>query len=313
MAKYYLIIIAFSLMIVSCIKNNTHVVTTENQNDEIEIIMEIDNTDKETNTNESTEIDINPSLKLLIETVDAIWETKYIELDEDDYDIMGEYEFERLQDEQYRLRYNAIVEAYLSFFKLPESLSIDFSKEISNIRLERGTSDDGLLNVYNWISNRESNWHCDSLIQYTTESGNLNTILSREITQNEELDIIGFGGIENLAKDIYLLSGHARAAPWVYIRGYITIKLENDTLKPYFAFNNEMSLCFYEYHPNGWKGFEQNRPFFDINWDNNSGNDSSTIRIPYGKSETNIDGILDFVFNGKEFLGDYTKFNEIRN
>ena len=178
----------------------------------------------------------------------------------DDFEPLSDDELSAINDDE--LYNEEWIEALLAFLKSPDSLSVDMEKEAPFMNIS--VSDDGRLRTYNWISNRDSNWHFDSIIQYDTGLGTLDAILVRDITSDYDyyLGKLDYGYPRRIKENIYLLGGHARAAPWVYAVGYITVTIEDGVLRPYLAFNNKMGMLYFDDHTK-WEGYTNIGPFFD--------------------------------------------------
>jgi hypothetical protein len=103
---------------------------------------------------------------------------------------------------------------------------------------------------------------------------------------------------------------------------FLAIKLLDEKIEPYMAFNGDNTLGFLVGTQYG--GVIENfmvqfgeTPFkikILFNLRENLGNNSQWTEDPdFRISKTYIYDILEFTFDGTEFLGDYAKFNEITN
>jgi hypothetical protein len=215
----------------------------------------------------------------------------------------------------------------LRFFQTDESLSFDscvyghFSRYIS--------SDDGLIGVFSWnTADGYSPITFDSLLQYRTSNGELKTIsipqMLATITKHPEPDSwihdyeyhdYSFDKIVRLKENVYLLSGGNRY--------YITMvfELKDNEIIPYYPFNGKMffefpwrvSNDFYAgYYPDiiGITINGEKQPFsitltmlYPKDAKNNHNSDAGWLQADdfYKRVET-------FVFNGTEFVGDYSIF-----
>jgi hypothetical protein len=217
----------------------------------------------------------------------------------------------------------------LRFFRTNESLSFDscvyghLSSYIS--------SDDGLIGVFSWnTADGYSPPTFDSLLQYKTPNGELKTVsipqMLANITKHQEPDSLlydyeyydySFYKIVTLKENVYLLSGGHRShiAMAVELKDNEIIPCDIFNKKMFFWFRWVMEGDFYfyaGYYPgvidmtiNGEK-----QPFsitltmlYPKDPKNNHNSDAGWLQADdfYKRVET-------FVFNGTEFVGDYSIF-----
>jgi hypothetical protein len=215
----------------------------------------------------------------------------------------------------------------VDFFRTEESWSIDVKKELPFISYI-STSQDNMVRIYSWDYGEPATGDTfNSIIQYKAESGIINAAQVGGLgEQAEQFGQLGFrwGPSYNIGFKIeeqaYLIWSHSRAGGFMSSASFLAIKLLDEKIEPYMAFNGENTLGFLVGTQFG--GVIENfrvqfdkTPFwvkivFDLR--EGSASDSQWTGDPDIKyAEPYIYDILEFSFNGTEFLGDYAKFNEI--
>jgi hypothetical protein len=266
--------------------------------------------------NDSIDTNISLALQLFRDAKQYIF-YNFESLSDAELNAMSDYEFRKYEEERHERKNDAWIKALIAFLKSPDSLSVDMAKEEEYMTMLVSVSDDGRLRTYNWISNTDSNYHFDTIIQYDTGLGTLDAVLVRDITSDYYLGRLDYGLPVRIKENTYLLGGHARAAPFVYAVGHITITIEDGVLKPYLAFNNEIGIVYFESHGEWEEEYTRVVAFFDDDdiskfVTSDKTDTAQRIRIPYGKKYDTIDGVLVFEFNGTEFTGNYDMLDRIR-
>jgi hypothetical protein len=208
--------------------------------------------------------------------------------------------------------YDFIAHSLLSFFNEEKSLNIDTTEKLPFISCT--VSDDGVLRTYSWDTKEGGiSSVYTSIVQYIMPSGKPNALFLNDIIKNFEdkihpMTLVEYYDIDILKENIYCLRGSTRIGIFDHLSGFITLKLQDDMLVPYPAFNNDISLFFYGY-PSGGNPKERITDYFATF---NKG--IFKISLDYGTRENDslIKKTLDFVFNGIEFLGDYEIFAKIK-
>ena len=217
----------------------------------------------------------------------------------------------------------------VDYLKTEESWSADVKKELPFIH-EISASEDNMVRIYSW-DYRESatgdTFNC--IIQYKAESGTINAVQLGGFNEHadqlfEELGFrhgpsywIGF----KIEEQAYLIWSHARAGGFMSSASFLAIKLLDGEIEPYLAFNGDNRLEFSVGIQFGGiiSNFDiqfEETPFwikilFNLREDpENYSQWTGDPDFRYAKPYTY--DILEFTFNGTEFLGDYTKFNEIK-
>jgi hypothetical protein len=215
----------------------------------------------------------------------------------------------------------------LRFFQTDESLSFDssvyghFSRYIS--------SDDGLIGVFSWnTANGTSPLTFDSLLQYRTSNRELKTIsipqMLANITKYPEPDYFirdyeyydySFDKIVRLKENVYLLSGSNRDCITM------AFELKDNEIMPYYPFNEKM---FFEFRlhvsDDFYAGYYPDIIGITINGEKQPFSITLTMLYPkdpknnhnsaagWLQAEDFYKRVETFVFNGTEFVGDYSIF-----
>jgi len=130
---------------------------------------------------------------------------------------------------------------YLRYFQTEESLQFDKSTfgggRLSDL-VNYISSDDGAIRVFSWAVYfyRAYDEH-DSIVQYRDSAGRLRTVNIPQMERNY------FYKIYKLKEGVYLLEGRTGGNRYIDV-DFIAIELKNDTVIPYLAFNNTMSVSF---------------------------------------------------------------------
>jgi hypothetical protein len=210
---------------------------------------------------------------------------------------------------------------YLRFFQTEYSLSYNTEDSI----LSYNASSDGLISVFNWDTAINSLWLTfDSLIQYRASNGKLKTVsIPQWFADNTKESVVAFDYEFNkpikLKEDVYLLHGGNYNKYPVVI--FTAIELKNDVIVPYNAFNGKSFLKFFirvywEYDSIMFPGVISRTVNFD---EEPFSIELAALYQKDPKNYHNIDaGWLQaddfykreetFVFNGTEFVGDYSIF-----
>jgi hypothetical protein len=219
----------------------------------------------------------------------------------------------------------------VDFFKTEENWSIDVKKELP-FMYEISASEDGLVRIYNWEYESATGDTFNSIIQYKTESDIINVIqvsgYGEHMWGHEDPPFgkLGFryGPAYNVGFKIkeqtYLIWSHARAGGFMSAASFLAIKLLDGKIEPYLAFNGDNKLDFSVGIQYGGiiEDFSiqfDKTPFYIkilFNLRKDLENYSQWTEDPdFRYAKPNIYDILEFTFNGTEFLGDYAQFNEI--
>jgi hypothetical protein len=248
------------------------------------------------------------------------------------HEILGDYNdpdfiewMNRVGEERIFFFFLDIELLLVDFFKTEESWSIDVKKELP-FMYEISTSEDGLVRIYNWNYEWATGDTFNSIIQYKTESGIINVIqvsgYGEHMWEREDLWQLGFrdGPAYSIGFKIeeqtYLIWSHARAGGFMTLVTFLAIKLLDGKIEPYLAFNGDNKL---EFHvgriiENYNIQFDETPFYIKIifNLRKDLENYSKWTEDPdFRYVKPNIYDILEFTFNGTEFLGDYAQFNEI--
>jgi hypothetical protein len=231
--------------------------------------------------------------------------------------------------------YKAVFELrdlFLRFFQTDKSLSVDFDKYARELgwSILYASSDDGLIGVCSWdTANGYSPTTFDSLLQYRSSNGELKTVSIPQMLANitkcpepdsllhdyEYHDYSFYGKMVKLKENVYLLDG---GNDWHIT---MTVEIKDDKIIPCYAFNGEMffrfssrvSNDFYAgYYPGviGRTINSEKHPFsitltmlYPKDPKNYHNHDAGWLQADdfYKREET-------FVFNGTEFVGDYSIF-----
>lgn len=205
-----------------------------------------------------------------------------------------------------------MAELLLAFLRDEENWSIDVGNELSFIY--RNVSEDDMVRIYNWEFESATGDTFHTIIQYRSESGTINAVqISGWGGYDEQIHPLGFrwghgyGVGFKIEEQTYLIWAHARAGGFMSHASFVAVRLLDGRIEPYLAFNGNNHLGFMVGTQFG--GIIED---FDIQFDE----EPFLIRIFYNPHEINSrqpNNILDFAFNGTEFLGDYSRFNEIVN
>jgi hypothetical protein len=210
----------------------------------------------------------------------------------------------------YEERLNELDDLLVRFFQSEASLSFDISTVLPFSSLV--ASDDGKVRVFSWFTeNGGQAWDYHALIQYKTNSGVLKAELTKTVfvgvRRNDWSYIPGveYNSIEILQQNIYLLFGGTRAnSRGTIMYCFLAIELKDNTVFPYVVFNNKSYLrffCIAVQPPN-----IEDLPGI-VNMKPSSSPDTITLVYAQADDSKNImEKEYHFIFNGKEFEGDYS-------
>jgi hypothetical protein len=215
----------------------------------------------------------------------------------------------------------------VDFFRTEESWSIDMKKELPFIS-DISISQDNMVRIYSWDYMESATGDTfNNIIQYKAESGIINAVQIGGLGEHAEpFRQLGLGwgpsyGIGfKIEEQVYLIWSHARAGGFMSSASFSAIKLLDEKIESYMAFNGDNKLKFSvgtQYGgviDNFAVQFNKTPLWIKIifNVRESSANNSQWTEDPDIKyAEPYIYDILEFSFNGTEFLGDYAKFNEI--
>jgi hypothetical protein len=213
-----------------------------------------------------------------------------------------------------------LFELIIVYLKTEESLNVDNIKKLSFVNIS--ISDDEKIRIYDFlIGNNDYTYY--TFIQYITDSGELIALRSDQL--NLQLYArMKYDAIYNLDKNKYIFCAYTQWGRTMSVR-LNTMELKNGMLIPYMAFNG--NYIFDYLSDPGMRDsriysldciFNKN-PFkikivFDVHEDRE--NYSEWVK---NKSDPEIQfaryyiyDILEFDFNGSEYIGDYEKFMEIK-
>jgi hypothetical protein len=198
----------------------------------------------------------------------------------------------------------------LQFFQAEASLSFDMSTALPFSSLV--SSDDGKVRVFSWFTeNGGQAWEYHALIQYKIGDGVLKAELTKMlfvgVRRNRWLYVpqIAYNSIGMLRQNTYCLFGGARSSSrgTVYYC-YLAVELTDNSIFPYLAFNGKSYMGFdlIAIQP---PNIEDLPGFVDIK--PSPFPNAITLIYAYADALKNkIEKEYHFVFNGKEFEGDYS-------
>jgi hypothetical protein len=221
----------------------------------------------------------------------------------------------------------------LRFFQTDESLSFDFHKYSHELSwsIYYISSDDGLISVFSWdTADGYSRSTFDSLLQYKTANGELKTIsipqMLANITKYPEPDSLlydyeyhdySFDKIVTLKENVYLLDGGNRDSI------AMAVELKDNEIIPCDIFNKKMFFWFRWVMKGDFYFYAGYYPgVIDITINGEKQPFSITLTLLYPKDPKNNHNsdagwlqaddfykrVETFVFNGTEFVGDYSIF-----
>ena len=228
-------------------------------------------------------------------------------------------------------KYKIIRESLLTLFGTRGSFSIDLSKELPFI--ESSESEDGTLRIYNWEVYTGGTFHMvESIIQYGIDREYSPMAWFMNNDEKFQFPEYGYGVIKKLKNNLYLIGGGTTVSSFRDTRLYSIIQTsdsfsvrENELLSLYPAFNNEnfLNIIFspdyereriYSVFFSSKNGQDKIIVVYDVRedinnynkWFNENPEPAIIIVKPH------IFDIIEFIFNGVEFIGDYEKLNELK-
>jgi hypothetical protein len=230
------------------------------------------------------------------------------------YDSLGSYNSDSLWEQ----KKSAIEALLLLYFNTEKSLYVTNEKELPFITSV--SSPDSNIIIYIWdqkvLSYPES---FNGIIQYMTSSGRPYAVTIAEMNM---LDY-KYSNIYLLKNDIYLLHGENYGKGSIDQHVFVTLKINNGILTTYdsFHFNKQLLFSCDGLRPLQYTDSDPHIIDYAYNFDK----EPYTITITYfqasnenleaGKGsavdENGVENKLELVFNGKEFIGDYSLLRQL--
>jgi hypothetical protein len=219
----------------------------------------------------------------------------------------------------YRELETQLFDFIITYLKTTESLNIDNIKKMPFINTTIST--DGKIKIYDFLINY-SDYTYYSFIQYANDSGDL-IVLCVDKTVLHLFARMKYTDIYNLDENKYVFCAYTQWGNTRSVR-FVTMELKNNILVPYMAFNNDHTFRYVSAPSEGvWRidlaaDISKNNPYkikivYDVHEDKKNyfkwkktKADSGIIFTMY-----EVYDILEFNYNGSEYVGDYDKFIEI--
>jgi hypothetical protein len=227
--------------------------------------------------------------------------------------IIETYESLNGWKEDYREKVDKLDNLLVQFFQTKSSLSFDMETVIPFSSLI--SSNDEKVRVFSWFTeNGGQSWEYHSLIQYETNDGVLKAdLIYKMFGANSMPDdpwysvpAVEYNSISILNREIYLLFGGARASSRGIIM-YCFLALElKDNPSPCFVFDGKSYLHFYYIATQGLYYIEDLPAVIDLK--SNFPDDFTLVYAKLNNADEIVMEEYRFVFNGKEFEGDYSIF-----
>jgi hypothetical protein len=233
------------------------------------------------------------------------------------YNNLGSYESDKLWLEKNR----SIEALLLLYFKTEESLHINNEKELDFITSL--ISPDKKIVLYSW---NQKIWSLpesfNGIIQYVASTGEPGAVTVDGMNMSDSK----YTNINLLKDNVYLLYGEDAGRSAVNVASFVVLEFDEDegNLTFYRAFNHKAKLLF---DITGlWEQYKFSGPHV-IDYRYNFDKEPYTITITYIQfinedlrntmgyiiaTENSITRTIEFVFDGKEFIGDYDILEEIR-
>ena len=207
---------------------------------------------------------------------------------------------------------NSIQTQLLSFFNSKASLTTDISKSLPFIHV--GISDDNRLKVFSYDTvTGGSLEEVNCILQYIPSTGNPYAISISELLSPNDFGAGAFySSIYPLDNNVYLLVGSFNGDGRTRVTKYFTIKVENNRIMSYQAFNGKSLLSEEEDRFAREEGNEKFKLFQQLPYVIDIAvNSQSRIREPTVNNSTYYielrqTGCL-FYFDGEKYVGDYNR------
>jgi hypothetical protein len=295
--KNIILILAFSVLILGCIKNNrmqiynnefivkTHVNIENYINYDTQDINIISQNYENNILNSDENYVFNETCVLITDLYRFVMSWGYCNTDRPNYH-----------------RANEVTKLLVNFLKTEKSWSIDIKKELPFIYSVSKSKDD-MVRTYSWEYDRGTAEGFHNIIQYRMKSGVINAVYVTPSYHNYEdflysqLGFIHGPAYEigcELGEQIYLFyTESSRGGSTVYF-SFLAVKFTNEIIEPYMVFNGNNKI-----------NFSTIIGYIDIETHFNEM--PFLIQINFFL----IDEIIELIFDGYNFIGDYDKFSEL--
>jgi hypothetical protein len=217
--------------------------------------------------------------------------------------------YEAIEDnEVWEQRTNTLADLFVLFFQTPESLTCDIKTIFPFIHTI--SSKDNVVRIYSWFKKNGGRAELyDAILQCKLDGKSMIKSVRHNVKYYE---------VFQLKNNVYLFCGFAGAGAYLGYNDFTVVEINGNRIVSYNAFNNIDSLNFL---------YVARSPFDDLNYlpriidvSYNFENMPFTIKLTYAKPKNFIDetkevedNILskefEFIFDGKEFVGDYSIFD----
>jgi hypothetical protein len=207
---------------------------------------------------------------------------------------------------------NKITELLLSLLKNEKNYNINIP--IDFISRTFSAYEGFPIKVYYWYSGENYFGRFNSIIQYKTASGGVEAVKTADLFNSQASTLDYFGIIENIEENIYLLSGTLWRPRWyVDLTYFICVKLDENGIELYNAFNGDSHLWFFQ-KTSIMMGEKTNTKINDhVVW-----SQERPFRIKFHlfeieNDEVNLEaGTIELIYDTGVFKGDYGRLYQIR-
>jgi hypothetical protein len=217
--------------------------------------------------------------------------------------------YDSIEDnEEWAQQTNALTDLLLLFFQDTESLTYDIETIFPFIRPV--SSEDSVVAMYSWFKkNGGTASFFDAILQYKLNG----KVLVKPMRHNVE-----YYEVFPLKDNTYLFHGSTDTGFYSVWDDFTAVEINDNHILPYNAFYGTDSLSFSCLIASPFEDIDYLPRIIDVSY--NFDNVPFTIKLTYAKSKNPVDKTkeientilikeFEFIFNGREFFGDYSLFD----